>query len=353
MEKLTIATNPPYDVLLGAGLLAQAGMLTAQAVGGRHVMIVTDDMVAPLHLEQAQAAYEAAGFRTEAFIFPHGEAHKSLTTVEALLNAADGAGLTRADLIAALGGGLVGDLTGLAAALYLRGVDFVQLPTTLLAMVDASVGGKTAVNLENGKNLCGVFYQPRLVLCDPETLLTLPAPVYAEGMAEVIKYGAICDAGLLARIVRAEDMAAVIADCVRIKGEIVCRDVQDRGQRQLLNLGHTFGHALEKLNDFAIYHGEGVGVGLLIAACAAERHGLCPAGVYDELRALLAAQGLPVSTPFSAARVAAAAGNDKKRQGDILTLVLPCARGQSRLHPIRAEELADFIACCDGEVTGL
>ena len=353
MEKLTIHVNPAYDALLEEGLLSQAGTLTAGAVRGRHVMIVTDDGVAPLYLDAARTSFESAGFAVDTFVFPRGETHKSLQTVEALLLAADRAGITRSDVFAALGGGLVGDLTGLAAALYLRGIDFAQIPTTLLAMVDASVGGKTAVNLSAGKNLCGAFYQPKLVVCDPAALKTLSPALYSEGMAEVIKYGAICDAGLLDRIARKEDMTGIIADCIRIKGEIVCEDEHDHGRRQLLNLGHTFGHALEKLNGYAIYHGEGVAVGMLVASFAAEKHGLCEAGVYDELKCLLSAQNLPVSTPFSSWEIAGNAMNDKKRKGDSLTLILPCSRGRSMLYPLPADSLAGFIACCDGEVTGI
>ena len=180
-------------------------------------------------------------------------------------------------LVIALGGGVVGDLTGLAAALYMRGIDFVQIPTTLLAMVDSSVGGKTAVNLPSGKNLCGAFYQPKLVICDMTTLSTLPKEIYAEGVAEVIKYGAICSPEILNELSSGGDMDAVIRECVRIKGEIVEQDERDTGLRQLLNFGHTFGHAIEKLNDFSIYHGEGVATGMLIAAYTAEKRGLCAA----------------------------------------------------------------------------
>ncbi len=353
MKKLTIPVEPAYDVLLGEGLLDRAGKLTAGAVHGRHVMIVTDDGVAPLYLDAAVKSFETAGFKAETFVFPCGEAQKSLKTTEALLLHADSTGLTRTDVFAALGGGLTGDLTGFAAALYLRGIDYVQIPTTLLAMVDASVGGKTAVNLSTGKNLCGVFYQPKLVICDTAVLKTLSTPLYAEGMAEVIKYGAICDAELLDRIKRGDDITGIIADCVRIKGEIVCCDVHDNGQRQLLNLGHTFGHALEKLNKYAIYHGEGVAVGMLIAAFAAEKHGICAGGVYRELKDVLSSHKLPVSTPFSAAEIAANAMNDKKRRGGTITLVLPSDRGRSILYPVPASDLFQFIACCDGEVTGV
>jgi len=353
VKQLSIAAQPPYDVLLAAGLLDQAGFYAASAVRGRRVLIVADQTVAALYLPRVLNSFEAAGFRAECFTFAAGESHKTLETLGRALEAAAAAGLTRSDCFAALGGGVTGDLTGLAAALYMRGVDFVQLPTTLLAMVDAAVGGKTAVNLQAGKNLCGAFWQPRLVLCDPQALNTLPPAVFAEGMAEAIKDGAVCDAALLDGIARGEELTELIAACIRIKGEIVRRDARDQGERQLLNFGHTFGHALEKLNDYAVYHGAAVSVGMLIASYAAACRGLCGIEVYDELRTLLSAHKLPVSTPFAAAAVAASAAHDKKRQGDTITLVLPSARGRCVLHPLPAEELANFIACCDGVVTGV
>ena len=351
METVSVNTGVPYEALIGPGLLDEAGSRTAAAVKGRHVMIMTDERVAPLYLERTEEAFRRAGFRAERFIFPAGEAHKTLGTVERALDAAEEAGLTRGDLFAALGGGLVGDVTGLTAALFLRGVDFVQIPTTLLAMVDASVGGKTAVNLAEGKNLCGAFHQPRLVLCDPDTLSTLPREVYAEGMAEVIKHGALAGEAMLNRIRAGGDLTALIAENVRFKSAVVSRDERESGLRQLLNLGHTFGHAAEKLTGFRIYHGEGVSVGLMIAAHTAEFRGLCEAGVRDELREMLEREGLPVTTRFTAAQIAGAALNDKKRRGDRITLILPERRGSSRLYPVAAAELADLIACCDGVVT--
>lgn len=352
MERVSIRTAPAYEAVVGRGLLRSAGELIAGAVGGRHALIAADEHVAPLYLETVRERMEAAGFRAEGWTFPAGEGAKTLATVEAMACEADARGLTRSDLFVALGGGVTGDLVGLAAALYLRGVDFVQIPTTLLAMADASVGGKTAANLPSGKNLVGAFHQPRLVICDPDTLETLPPAVYAEGMAEIIKHGAICDAGLLDRIRRGEEIEKIVADNIRIKAEVVSRDEKEKGPRQLLNLGHTFGHALEKLSGFTIYHGEGVSVGLCVAALAAEKKGLCPAGVYAELRELLAGAGLPVTTGFTAAQIAENAMNDKKRKGDTLTVVLPTGRGRSELFPIPAAELAGLIACCDGEVTG-
>ena len=352
MERISINTAPAYEALVGRGLLREAGALAAEAVSGRHALIAADEHVAPLYLETARDSFDRAGFRTETWVFPAGEGAKTLSTVESMACEADARGLTRSDLFVALGGGVTGDLVGLAAALYLRGVDFVQIPTTLLAMADASVGGKTAANLPAGKNLVGAFHQPRLVICDPDTLQTLPPAVYAEGMAEIVKHGAICDAKLLDRIRQGEDLVKIVADNIRIKAEVVSRDEKERGPRQLLNLGHTFGHAIEKLSGFSIYHGEGVSVGICIAALAAERKGLCTPGVYQELREILSEAGLPVTTGYSAAQIAENAMNDKKRKGDTLTVVLPTGRGRSDLFPIPAAELGGLIACCDGEVTG-
>lgn len=353
MESVIIRTEPAYEAAVGPGLLAEAGERTAGLIRGRRALVAADERVAELYLEKVLASYEQAGFRAAAFTFPAGEGSKNLAWVERMLEKALAAELTRSDVFVALGGGVTGDMTGLAAALYQRGVDFVQLPTTLLAMVDASVGGKTAVNLPAGKNLCGVFHQPRLVLCDTDTLSTLDGPVLAEGMAEVIKHGALSGGALLDRIRAGEKPATLIADNIRFKSGIVEQDEKEHGLRQLLNFGHTFGHALEKLSGFSIYHGEGVSVGMLIASLAAERRGLCTPGVYAELRELLAAQGLPVTTGFPAARVAAAAAGDKKRRGDNITLVLPEARGRCQLRTMPAAEMGELISCCDGEVTGL
>jgi len=353
MESIKIQTGIPYDALVGRGLLDEAGELVRPAVRGRRTLITADGHVAPLYLERTRESFRKAGFQAEIFVFPAGETAKRLSTVECMLTEADRAGITRTDFFVALGGGVTGDMTGLAAALYLRGIDFIQIPTTLLAMVDASVGGKTAVNLPSGKNLCGAFHQPRMVLCDPDTLDTLPAPVLAEGMAEVIKHGAICSPVLLDRIREGSAAGDLIADNIRIKNGIVSRDERETGERKLLNLGHTFGHAIEKLSGYTIYHGEGVAVGMLIAALAAEHHGLCEDGVYAELKELISARGLPTGTSWSAAEIAKNAMNDKKRAGDNITIVLPEKRGYSVLKTLPAEKLREWIECCDGEVTGI
>lgn len=353
MESLKINTAKSYNVFIGRGLMCRSGRLTAEALTGRNVVIVSDGNVAKLYLERVRDAYERAGFRTEAYVVRPDEGSKSIAVLGGLLEFAAAKGLTRSDIMVALGGGVVGDLTGLAAALYMRGIALVQMPTTLLAMVDSSVGGKTAVNLTAGKNLCGAFYQPDIVICDMDALTTLPRAIYAEGMAEVIKYGAICSEALLDAIQRGGDMQAIIRECIRIKGEIVSLDERDRGIRQILNYGHTFAHAIEKLNNFSIYHGEAVGVGMLIAAFSAQAAGICAQSVYCELKDMLEAQGLPVHTAFTAAQVAFSAMNDKKRQGARLTLILPQRRGKCVPHEIEADALEGFIAPCEGIVTGV
>ncbi len=353
MEALTIATAAPYEVLFGKGILQGAGRLTASVTRGKRAVIVSDDTVASLYMNAVRSSYESSGYQVLEYVFEHGEHSKSPEVLFNLLNFCAENSLTRADFMVALGGGVVGDLTGLAAALYMRGIDFVQIPTTLLAMVDSSVGGKTAVNLPAGKNLCGTFYQPKLVICDMDTLKTLPDAIYSEGMAEVIKYGAICSPEILDSLKSGGDMDAVIRECVRIKGNIVEQDERDTGLRQLLNYGHTFGHAIEKLSDFAIYHGEGVAVGMLIAAYTAQSHGICEKGVYEELHALLSKWNLPLTTRFSASQIAHHAMGDKKKQGSMITLVLPSERGKCVLYPMLASDLAEFIRPCEGVVTGV
>ncbi len=353
MEALTIDTAAPYEVLFGKGILKEAGTLTANVTRGKCVVIVSDDTVASLYMDAVRYSYENSGYRVIEYVFEHGEHSKSLQVLGDLLNFCVENSLTRADFMVALGGGVVGDLTGLAAALYMRGIDFVQIPTTLLAMVDSSVGGKTAVNLPSGKNMCGAFYQPKLVVCDIDTLKTLPDEIYSEGMAEVVKYGAICSPEMLDLLKNGVDMDSVIRECVRIKGDIVEQDERDTGLRQLLNYGHTFGHAIEKLNDFAIYHGEGVAVGMLISAYTAQSHGICEKGVYEELRALLHKWNLPLTTRFSASEIAHHAMGDKKKQGSTITLVLPSERGKCILYPMPASDLAEFIRPCEGVVTGV
>ena len=252
---------------------------------------------------------------------------------------------SRSDLIVALGGGVVGDMAGFAASIFLRGIAYVQIPTTLLAAVDSSVGGKTAVDLSRGKNLCGAFHQPRLVLCDTDTLKTLKPINIEDGLAEMLKYGVICDADLFAKVknYQNEDMEALIARCVEIKRDVVSGDEFDRGMRQLLNLGHTVGHAVEAASNFTLTHGHGVATGLAIIARAAEKKGMAKAGMAKEIEDALLACNLPTVTDFDPALLAELTLSDKKTDGDNINLIVPLAIGNTVIHRIPKTEILDFI----------
>ncbi len=347
MTTVCIKASRCYDIHIERGALAGAGgALAALLPPPRHLALVSDDNVYALYGNHLCQQLKEAGYTVSLFTFPHGEASKNTHTLFALWNMLADSGLTRTDAVVALGGGVVGDLAGFAAATYLRGIPCYQIPTSLLAMVDSSVGGKTAIDLPGGKNLCGAFSQPIGVLCDPDLLSSLPAPRFAEGMAEVIKYGYIGDPALLKLLHQPidEHLEAVIAKCVAGKRDCVEADEFDTGRRQLLNLGHTAGHAIEKLSDFQISHGEAVAIGMLMAAKAAVSMGLCTDDVPPHMAALLARYRLPTACPFKASDMAAAALSDKKRRGDNITLVLPTHLGESELFDLPVADLAAFFA---------
>ncbi|MGI5869905.1 MAG: 3-dehydroquinate synthase [Kiritimatiellia bacterium] len=312
------------------GAFAGLGGRAAEAVAGRRACVVTDAHVAGHHLEPALASLRAAGFVAESVVVPAGETSKSVDGLVSLWHAFNDCGLTRADLVVALGGGVVGDLAGFAAATYLRGVAIVQVPTTLLAQVDSSVGGKTGIDLPFGKNLAGAFHQPAVVVVDPLLLGTLPRNRFAEGMAEVVKYGCIADAGLFADLDAfadspgdAEALLAIIQRCVQIKADVVNRDALDTGERMLLNFGHTVGHAIEKAMGYgAIAHGEAVAIGMVAAARLGEALGETPDGTAARLEALLKRFALPTTTTFTAADLFATMLADKKRLGKQIHFIL-------------------------------
>ena len=347
MKIIPVNASTSYEIIIGDGLLKQSGKYCLSALGKPcRLCIVTDDNVAPLYLETVRASLEAVGFDVFYYVFPNGEASKSTETLVELLEILAENRLTRTDALVALGGGVVGDLTGFCAAVYLRGIRFVQIPTTLLAAVDSSVGGKTGVDLQAGKNLAGAFHQPSLVLCDYTTLDTLEPSVFSDGCAEVIKYGVINDRLFFDRLkdgVRAH-IEEVIATCVINKSRIVEDDEFDKGTRQLLNLGHTVGHAIEACSEFAISHGSAVAIGMVIVTRAAVAMGLCPSEDLEALCELLRAEGLPIDCPFSADELAEVASADKKRAGSSITLVIPYGIGDSRLVKTPMEALRDFIA---------
>lgn len=346
MKTIHVSASRSYDVHIAPGSLDKAGEYIRGVSRAETAVIVSGDRVWPLYGERLKNALESAGFCVLSFVFPHGEEHKTLETYAALLNFLCENHLTRSDVLIALGGGVTGDLTGFAAATYQRGCAYVQIPTTLLAMVDSSVGGKTAVDLPGGKNQAGAFYQPLLVLCDPDTLSTLPEEQFRSGCAEVIKYGMLGDAEffryLSAHPVR-EEPETMIERCVRMKRDIVQQDEYDTGLRRLLNLGHSFGHAVESSSGYRLLHGEAVAIGMAAITRAAVRKGMCEPSVLEDLFALLTRYGLPSACDYDAATLAAAMRNDKKAKGSTMHLVVPEAIGRCRVMAVPVEELTEWL----------
>ncbi len=345
MQTIHVQTSTAYEVQIGKDILESAGEKIAGLSHAKQVMIVSDDIVFPLYGERVTKSLSDAGFAVSSFVFTSGEERKRLSTIEALLEQMATEHFSRSDLIVALGGGVVGDMAGFAAAIFLRGIDYVQIPTTLLAAVDSSVGGKTAVDLSRGKNLCGAFHQPRLVLCDINTLKTL-RPIHIEdGLAEMLKYGVICDADLFEKVknYKNADMEALIARCVEIKRDVVSGDEFDRGRRQLLNLGHTIGHAVEAASKFTVTHGHGVAIGLAIIARAAEKKGIAKTGTAAAMETALKACGLPTETDYDPSLLASLTLSDKKTDGGHINLILPIEIGNTVIRRVPKSEIIDWI----------
>ncbi len=346
MKKIHVAASRPYDVILENGCLGLAGEYILPYCKNGYAAIVTDDIVDGLYGAVLEKALLEKGIRTVKFVFPNGEASKNVETYSNLLEFLAENHLTRSDLVIALGGGVVGDLAGFAAATFLRGIAFIQIPTTLLAMVDSSVGGKTAIDLRAGKNLAGAFYQPKTVLCDPLVLDTLPESIFADGCAEVIKYGVLGSRDLFAHLKAYKtefDREKVLCACIAMKSRIVNEDEFDTGLRQLLNFGHTFGHAIEKTSQFGISHGRAVSIGMVIMAKSAAAHGLCTPSVPEEIAEVCEAFALPTKTDYDPDVLYAAMLSDKKRSGDALTLVIPSEIGNCTLLKKPTSELNAFL----------
>jgi len=347
LDKLTIALGDrSYDICIGDGLLRRAAELIIPVLGQRRAAILSDETVWSLWGDTLSASLHAGGVNFFPIIVPPGEGTKSMPRLAQVLeDMADGR-LTRSDYLIAFGGGVVGDLGGFAASIYMRGISYVQIPTTILAQVDSSVGGKTAVSLEHGKNLVGAFWQPRLVISDTGTLQTLPTREIAGGMAEVIKYGLIRSRPLYNRIAALSPdtlsaaLPQLIGACCDIKRTVVERDERDTGERMILNLGHTFGHAIETMGAFTRYiHGEAVAIGMVLAARYGEQLGITPKGLWREVGDLCVRFGLPAYEQVDLERVAKLAALDKKAEGDRLTLILLRDIGEAVLYPTTA---ADF-----------
>ena len=347
MTTVTVNASGTYDALIGHGILPElGGRIQALLPLVHNVAVVTDETVAELYAEAVLDTLTRAGFTPHTYTLKPGESSKSGTIYLGLLNKLAEAGFTRSDCIVALGGGVVGDLAGFVAATFLRGIAYIQVPTTLLAMVDSSVGGKTAIDLPHGKNLAGAFYQPALVLIDTNTLETLPEEIFQDGMAEVIKYGMLNCSRLLDQLLHddiIQALPAIISTCVTIKRDLVEQDEFDTGQRMLLNLGHTVGHAIEKLSGYATSHGQAVAIGMAVDTRAAVAKQLCHPDCLHMLKRLLDRYKLPSRTDFSAKAIFEAAQTDKKRQGEEITIAIPRKLGHSVLVQIPVEELLHWI----------
>ena len=344
-KRLHINVGESYDVLIGQGLLEKSGQLIRDVFSPRSCVIVSETNVAPLYLKTVRESCEEAGFTVSTFTFPAGEEHKTLETFGSILNALAEAHLTRKDLVIALGGGVCGDIAGFAAGCYMRGISFIQIPTTVLSMVDSSVGGKCAADLPQGKNLVGVFHQPSLVICDMNTLSTLSRKVFSDGCAEAIKTG-ILNGGELFDLLMEEpenrQMAPIIGRCIAYKGMIVERDEKEMGERKLLNLGHTAGHAIEKCSGYTISHGQAVAIGTAMMCRAADKLAWSNEPLSDEVEELLDRYGLPLITDFEPEELAEAALSDKKRSGKLTTIIMPEAIGHCTMREVTKEQLLDI-----------
>lgn len=346
MTTVTVNASRSYDIHIGKGLLSSLGQEAAKLGKAQTVCIVSESNVYPLHGAAAEESLKKAGFHVVSYVFPAGEASKNGENFLALLNFLAEQQLTRSDLIVALGGGVVGDLAGFAASAYRRGIRFIQVPTTLLSAVDSSVGGKTAIDLPAGKNMAGSFYQPSLVLCDTETLNTLPQDVFRDGCAEVIKYGVIYDRNFfhyLSETGIGFDREKVIQRCVELKRDVVMEDEFDTGARMKLNLGHTIGHGVEAKSQFSLSHGKSVAIGLAIISRYAASCGMLSGKDCMDIIDTLKQFGLPTTTAYDTAELAAYTLSDKKRSGRTVSLIVPREIGVCDIIPTPVDKLESVI----------
>ncbi len=345
MKSLNVLNK--YDIVIDRGILPVCGELIRKTTNAHTAAIITDDNVAEIYLSTVTKSLENAGFEVCTFTFSHGEENKTISTVMQMVEFFAENKLSRSDIAIALGGGVCGDMCGFAAAIYMRGISFVQIPTSLLAQVDSSVGGKTGCDLSSGKNLVGAFHNPSLVIIDPNTLNTLPEKYMADGMGEIIKYGCIRSRSLFDQLLNGEkyeNIDDIIYECVKIKANIVENDFTEQNDRMLLNFGHTVGHAIEKAENFCgISHGMAVGIGMVMITDASEAAGLTETGTADKIRSVLNRYNMPTETTYDTSVIADAAMSDKKRRSDTLNTVLLKNIGDSFIHRLDCKKFKDFL----------
>ncbi len=393
MQRVVVSTENSYTVSIGAGLLDQCGTMIRETLGPhaervspgwsepRRMAIITDSVVGPLYASVVRESLTCAGFTTSIFTFAAGETSKTSQTFVAALEFLASEQLERSDCVVALGGGVVGDLAGFVAGCYLRGIRYVQLPTTLLAAVDSSVGGKTAIDLCAGKNLAGLFWQPSAVICDTNCLQTLPSEVFLDGLAEAVKTGILDDETLFALFEQdilydchhaeypdnhsdtshddycclpatalSDHIEAIITGCITFKASVVRADEHEHGLRTILNLGHTIGHAIEVCSNYTLSHGHAVAIGIAMISRAAAYYEMCDKRDALRIVKLLSAIGLPVTTEFSTDELMQVILHDKKRAGSRITLVLPKKIGSCFLHEIALDALPTLLEAGKGDL---
>lgn len=346
MNTITVGTKKEYPVYIGKGLLDKLPAFMRDLTKTGHVALICDSNVWPLYGEKVLSSLEQAGYRVDAFTFPAGESSKNGETYLQILEFLAQHQFTRKDCVLALGGGVTGDMAGFAAATFLRGISYIQLPTTLLAAVDSSVGGKTAIDLHAGKNLAGAFYQPSAVICDTDTLDTLPTQILRDGCAEVLKYGVLYDGELLRHMTQnglSFDREWVICRCVAHKNRAVSQDEFDTGVRQMLNLGHTFGHGVEGCSMYTVSHGKAVAIGMAMIARSSAALGHCTRETCNSILEALEALQLPITTPYTAAELLRFVLSDKKRSADTINLILPQKIGQCIIAPTPVEAIESIM----------
>lgn len=331
MKTIHLNASKSYDILIDNGLFNQVFSLIEPFCKDCNVAIITDDIVDKLYGEQLLKQLKQNGYSVVKYVFPNGEASKNINTLSNILEFLAENNFKRNDYLIALGGGVVGDITGLASAIYMRGISFIQIPTTLLAMVDASVGGKTAIDLKAGKNLAGAFWQPSLVICDIDIIKNLSTDIFKEGIGEVLKYDVIDNLGIFEKVLNdkvMDDLETIIYDCIKSKQRIVEQDeFETSGLRKLLNVGHTFAHGLEKLSNYGTPHGIAVGTGMVWEAGIALKTGLCSLETFQTIKKAVTKWNLLISFEYSYKELVQEMKKDKKNNNSLISFVLPLSIG--------------------------